>query len=106
MFLLQYGQAVGAECPLVVVAGEGGVHAVDGCLPFHGRAVHLRGNYRSSFITEYSLLGIASPITGSYILVVETHYSSTASLIFQCAVEPASDDIAIICIGYTTTMYR
>ena len=44
--------------------------------PFHGRAVYLRGNYRSSFITEYSLLGIASPITGSYILVVETHYSS------------------------------
>ena len=75
MFLLQYGQTVGAECPLVVVVGEGVVHAVDGCLPFHGRAVHLRGIYLSSKITEYSLPGIASPITGSCISVVITHYS-------------------------------
>ena len=36
-----------------------------------------------------------SPITGSYISVVITHYSSIVRL-FQCAVEPASDDIAII----------
>ena len=34
MFLLQYGQVVGAACPLVVVAGEGGVHAIHGCLLF------------------------------------------------------------------------
>ena len=33
MFLLQYGQAVGAECPLVVVAGEGSVHAINSGLP-------------------------------------------------------------------------
>lgn len=71
MFLLQYGQTVCAECPLVVIVGEGDVHAVDGCLPFHGRAVHLRGIYRSSKITEFSSLGIASPITGSYSIVVE-----------------------------------
>ena len=52
--------------------------------------------YRAfSMITEYSLPGIASPITGSYNFVVITHYSS-GFILFQCAIEPASGDSAII----------
>ena len=33
MFLLQYGQVVGTEYLLGVVAGEGGAHSRDGVLP-------------------------------------------------------------------------
>ena len=81
MSLLQYGQAVGDECPLVVASSEGGVHAVDGCLPFHGRAVHLRGIFRSSMITEYSLPGSLQILSGNqpylhvYALASDIHLS-------------------------------
>ena len=43
--LLQHGQAVRPERPLVVVAAEGGVHAVDGRLP-RLAVIYLRGFYR------------------------------------------------------------
>ena len=63
LFLFKYGQTAGARNATGSRSAEGGVHGVDGCLPFHGRAVHLRGNFPLA-----SLFMIVLPIAGGHVV--------------------------------------
>jgi len=74
LFLLQYGQTVGTECPLVVVAGEGGVHAIDGWLPGVAGVYSMR--IIGAIVNCYSGIPILTIIAGGDGAIVESSDSA------------------------------
>ena len=74
MFLLPYGQAVGAECPLVVVACVVGVHAIHGWQPGSAGVYLIR--IGGAIVNCYSGIPILTIIAGGDGAIVESSDSA------------------------------